>query len=83
MKREKEFDFFDRPDNIRRLWIALYTVCGLLIVFDLLIARPPHFGFDGIFGFYALIGFVSCAALILFSKIVGLILKVREDYYDE
>jgi hypothetical protein len=83
MKQKKEFDYFDRPDTIRKLWIMLYVVCGLLVVPDFFTHKHPHFGYDGILGFYALLGFVSCAVLILFSKLVGLFLKAKEDYYDK
>jgi hypothetical protein len=79
----KEFDFFDRPTVIRGLWIALYVVCGLTVVAELVIHRHPHFTFDDFFGFPAVLGFVSCAALILFSKLLALFLKTREDYYDD
>ncbi len=83
MKKKKEFDYFDKPENIRKLWIMLYAVCGLLVVPDFFTHRHPHFGFDGFFGFYALLGFVACAALILISKVLGLVLKAKEDYYDD
>jgi len=83
MKQKKEFDWFDKPGNQRLLWILLYAVCGLLIIPDFFTHRHSYFGFDGYFAFYALLGFVSCAVLILFSKLVGLVLKVREDYYDK
>jgi hypothetical protein len=82
MKKNKEVDFFDKPENIKKIWIMLYVVCGLLVVPDFFTHRHPRFGFDGFFGFYALLGFVSCTVLILFSKLVGLVLKVKEDYYD-
>jgi len=82
MKKNKEFDFFDKPENIKKLWIMLYVVCGLLVIPDFFTHRYPYFGFDGFFGFYALLGFISCAVLILFSKLVGLVLKVKEGYYD-
>jgi hypothetical protein len=83
MTTKKEFDFFDRPENIRKLWIFLYVFCGLTLIPDFFIRREAHFGFDGFPGFYALLGFVSCVALILFSKLVGLVLKVKENYYDK
>ena len=83
MKQKKEFDFFDKPKNIRKLWIMLYLVCGLSIIPDLFTHPHAYFGFDGFFGFYALLGFVSCAVLILVSKLLGLVLKVKEDYYDQ
>jgi len=83
MKQKKEFDYFDKPENIRKLWIMLYVICGLLVVPDFFTHRHAYFGFDGFFAFYALLGFVSCAVLILFSKLVGLVLKAKEDYYDK
>jgi hypothetical protein len=82
MKQKKEFDWFDRPESIRKLWIFLYAVCGLLIIPDFFTHRHSYFGFDGCFAFFAILGFVSCAVLILFSKLVALVLKVKEDYYD-
>ncbi len=83
MQPKKEFDYFDRPEVIRKLWIMLYIICGLTVVAEFFAHRHPHFGFDGFFGFSAVLGFVSCAALILFSKLVALLLKAREDYYDD
>ncbi len=83
MQPQKEFDYFDRPAVIRKLWIMLYVVCGLTVVAEFFAHRHPHFGFDAFFGFNAVLGFVSCAALILFSKLVALVLKAREDYYDD
>jgi len=82
MKPKKEFDFFDRPETIRKLWILLYVFCGLTVIPDFFTQRDAHFGFDGFFGFYALLGFIACVVLILFSKLVGLFLKVKEEYYD-
>ena len=83
MSSKKEFDYFDRPAVIRKLWILLYVTCGLTVVAEFFVHRHPHFGIDGFFGFNAVLGFVSCAVLILFSKLVALFLKAREDYYDD
>ena len=83
MKEKKEFDYFDRPEVKRRLWILLFLVCALTIIPDLFTHRHPHFGFDGFIGFYALFGFVACAVLILLAKVIGRALKVNEDYYDK
>ncbi len=83
MSAKKEFDYFDRSEVIRKLWILLYVVCGLTVIGEFFVHRHPHFGFDSFFGFYAVLGFVSCAVLILLSKLVALFLKVREEYYDD
>lgn len=82
MEQKKEFDWFDKPESIQKLWIILYVVCALTVVPDFFTHRHPHFGFDGFWGFYAFLGFISCAVLILFSKLAGLALKAKEDYYD-
>ena len=83
MNPKKEFDYFDRAQVKRKLWILLWGVCGLTIIPDLFTHRHPHFGFDGFIGFYALFGFVTCAVLILLAKLIGRVLKVKEDYYDK
>ena len=83
MNKKREFDTFDKPENIRKLWIMLYAVCGLTVIPDFFTHRHAHFAVDHLFGFHALLGFGSCALLILFSKLVGLILKVDEEYYDD
>ena len=78
----KELSFLDKPENIKKLWILLYVVCGLTVLMELFAHRHPHFGFDGFFGFNAVLGFVACAALIIIAKGIGYILKKGEDYYD-
>lgn len=76
-------DFLERPETIKRLWAGLYIVCALTLVPEFFISRHPHFGIDGFFGFYALLGFVSCALLILIAKLGGVFLKRPENYYEE
>ena len=83
MSSKKEFDYFDRPQVRRTLWILLFVFCGLSVIPDLFTHRHPHFGFDGFIGFYAIFGFVACAVLILLAKIIGKLLKVKETYYDK
>lgn len=78
---KKEFDWFDRPQSRRKLWLMLYLVCALTLIPDGW-RKEEIFGFEGFFGLHALLGFASCAVLILVSKFVGLFLKVRETYYD-
>lgn len=81
-KKTKEFDYFDRPEVIKKLWVLLYMSCALTVIAELFVHRHPHFGFDGFFGFFAILGFVACAVLILLSKLLAIVLKASEDYYD-
>ncbi|EMG36538.1 hypothetical protein PCS_02550 [Desulfocurvibacter africanus PCS] len=83
MQKKKEFDFFDKPQNRRLLWILLWVTCGLTVILELVAHPEHHFGFADIFGFNALLGFVACAILIVVAKLLGFFLKKPEDYYDE
>jgi hypothetical protein len=42
-----------------------------------------HFEIEHLFGFYALYGFLACAALILIAKALGRLVKRDERYYDD
>jgi len=81
MDNDKKY-FLERPGSIRKLWILLYAVCALTVVPEFFLHREGHFGFDAFFGFYVVLGFVSCVVLILFAKLVGYALKKKEDYYE-
>ena len=84
MKQNNEIPgFFEKPGTIKILWVLLYGVCLLTLVPDLFIHRHPHFAYDDYFGFFALLGFVACALLIIAAKGIGLMLKKKEDYYDD
>lgn len=75
--------FFEKPETIKALWILLYAVCGLTLVPELFIERHDYFGIDHFFSFYAVLGFVSCALLIIVAKGLSYILKKKVDYYDK
>ncbi len=75
--------FFDRPEVKKRLWQIMWILCGLSLLLELFVKRKSHFPpIDSIFGFYALLGFVSCTISILVAKGLGFFLKKKEDYYD-
>ena len=44
--------------------------------------HEPHFMVESLFGFYALVGFVSFVAAVFLGKALRLIVGRREDYYD-
>lgn len=81
-KNASEDHWLVRKSTIRALWIASSIMLAILVLLDLAVEHHPHFGIDGTFGFGAWYGFVSCVALVLFAKGLGLILKRPDTYYD-
>jgi hypothetical protein len=72
-----------RPRTIRRLWIGFALILAALVLADGVIHPHPAFGVDGSFGFYAWYGLLTCIAMVLVAKALGVLLKRRDDYYDE
>lgn len=66
---------------IRRLWQVFVAVLAASVAAELFIEPHPHFAIERLFAFNALYGFLSCVALILVAKALGVLLKRRDDYY--
>jgi hypothetical protein len=60
---------------------AFLAALALSVLAQLAVEAHPHFAIERLFGFNALFGFAACAALILFAKALGLLLKRKDDYY--
>jgi ABC-type branched-subunit amino acid transport system permease subunit len=63
-------------------WGAFVAALVLSVAAQLFIDAKPDFAVESLFGWYALYGFIACAALILVAKGIGVFLKRRDDYYD-
>ncbi|MDH5286745.1 MAG: hypothetical protein OEX23_08945 [Betaproteobacteria bacterium] len=75
--------WLDRPGAARRAWIAFAVVLSASVLAQLFIAVEPHFAAEGWFGMPAVVGVGACAAMVLFAKLVGAMLKRRDDYYGD
>lgn len=75
--------WLDRPGAGRRVWTAFAIVLIGSVLAQLFVAVEPHFAAEGWFGMPALFGFVACAAMVLFAKLVGVGLKRSDDYYED
>ncbi len=76
-----ELHWLVRPRTIRWLWILFLAAMAGTVVLQLVIPVEGHFGIDGSFGFNAWSGFAACAVMILVARILGVLLKRRDDYY--
>ena len=74
---------FDNPRNVKRLLWGFYAVCAVLFLVDFVHHRHVVHAWEGLFGFYALYGFVACVVLVLIAKEMRKLVMRDEDYYDD
>ncbi|MEZ5536740.1 MAG: hypothetical protein R3F02_14075 [Thiolinea sp.] len=85
---EKDKHWLYRKENLPKLWIALIVLLVVSLLPEFFIHHHPHFG-DGMtridvsWGFFAWYGFVTCAAMVVGAKLLGIFLKRKDTYYDE
>jgi len=72
-----------RPGTPRKLWIAGTVILLLTIVAEPFISLHPNFSIESLFSFYALFGFMSCVVMVVFAKLLGVLVKRKDDYYDD
>jgi hypothetical protein len=75
--------WLDRPGAARRVWLVFAALLAGSVLAQLFVAVQPHYPAEGWFGMPALFGFVACAAMVVFAKLLGVFLKRRDDYYDD
>lgn len=75
--------FFDKPENVRRILYALYTICGILVALDFIVHRHIYHSWEKLWGFYPLYGFIGCVLLVVVAKGMRVFLMRAEDYYDK
>ncbi|QLA17587.1 hypothetical protein [Desulfolutivibrio sulfoxidireducens] len=71
------------PDRGRKLAVrTALCISAASLAFGLVTHGQDRFGFDGLFGFHALLGFGAGAALVLLAGLAGVLLKRDDDFYD-
>jgi len=82
-KHSKDDHWLVRPSSIRLLWRGGLALLALTMLGDLALTPHPYFGIDGSFGFFAWYGFLTCAAMVVGAKALGLLLSRKDAYYKE
>ena len=75
--------WLDDMRNVRKIVWALVIVCAGLFVADAIYHKHPYFSAESWFGFYAFYGFFMCVGLVLAAKVMRVLLRRDEDYYDK
>lgn len=81
MNSEKKY-WLDDPRNVKKIVYTLCVVCVLLVVADFFYHKHYFFTFENWFGFFGFFGLIACVALVLAAKLLRVVLKRQEDYYD-
>jgi hypothetical protein len=73
-----------RSSRRSRLWWSALALAALLaLACEVLIERESHFPMEALFGFSALLAVGAGVLLILVAVVAGMVLRRRDDYYDE
>ena len=71
-----------RPSTVTLLWRLFIGVLVLVLVAELFVEYGHYFGLESFFGVAAWLGFLACVGMVMFAKLLGLLLKRPDDYYD-
>ena len=88
MINDQDKHWLYRSSSLPKLWVILFAVLMLSLIPELFIHHHPHFSDHGTeidvsFGFQAWYGFLTCGAMVVGAKILGIFLKRKDTYYDE
>jgi len=69
---------------VKKLWILFSIVLIATLIAEVYYMHPhAKFEIANTPFFHAIFGFGSCAAIVIVSKVLGIFLKRKEDYYKE
>ncbi|MEM1080540.1 MAG: hypothetical protein AAGH65_03070 [Pseudomonadota bacterium] len=72
-----------RPNTIRLLcWISA-VILAATVAAQFFIHVHSYFPIGEVFGFNAVYGFLTCVAMVVFAKVLGVALKRPVDYYQK
>ena len=83
MRPESEREYWlDRKENVTKVYWGVWGLCALLLLVEPRVHKHGDFSFENWFGFFGWFGFVACVGLVLAAKLLRLVVKRPEDYYE-
>jgi len=77
------FLWADSPKSVHKLIVGLSVLCALLFLMDFLWHRHTKVPGEGLYGFYAIAGFVSFTLIVLGARALRVFIGRDESYYGE
>lgn len=68
--------------KVKKLLWAFVCVLSILAIVDFFVHRHAHLPWEGIPEFFPALGFFSCVLVVVVGKVMRLILKREEHYYE-
>lgn len=72
-----------RPKTIKLLWVGGIALLAFVTWLGTTVHPHAMFGIEGTIGFYSWYGFITCVAMVLFAKFLGLMLSKKDTFYDK
>ena len=82
MKPQKELTFLDSETNRLKGRKYFYISLVALLIIDFFVHKHTHFSWENAPCFYAVYGFIACVSLIFVAKLLRLLVKREEGYYE-
>ena len=81
-KAGESLQWTGQPASVRRIVMALFAVCALLLAIDVWIHKHGPFAIEHLWGFYGILSFIGCAFFVLAARVMRALLLRGEHYYD-
>lgn len=81
--RNEPVRWLDRPENVRKIYDAIWMLCALLLGLELLIEKHVETAAEHWFGFHGFFSLLACVVLVLAAKLLRRVVSRPEDYYDD
>lgn len=73
--------WLDNMKNVEKIVYTLYFTCAALFLADFFYKKKTYLDLEDLPGFYAIYGFIMCAALVVCARGMRLFLMRDETYY--
>lgn len=80
--KPEDMHWLVRPKTIKKLWIGGIVLLVAMVALGAFAHPHVYFGIEETFGFFAWYGFVTCVIMVIGAKVLGLMIKRGDGYYD-
>lgn len=72
-----------KKHSIKKLWISGAVLLLMTILAEFFVELHAHFSQADWFSFNAVFGFFACFIMVFFARLLGFLIRRKDDYYDK